>query len=198
MDSAVGAELLEKGMGGEVGGLAVFEDEDAIGGEPARLEDKVGKLVKLGEVVGRVGEDEVEGCGGRSAEAKGCGGRRAGADGHGGGSVEIAEDVASDKLMAVARDVELSGYLLDELLLCVTHFDADDMGGATAEQFEADAACAAEEVERSATIKVYAVLEDVEESLLCQVGGRPGVEVTGRVESASAVLAGDDLQINNK
>ena len=187
VDSAVGAELLEKGMGGEVGGLAVFEDEDAIGGEPARLEDEVGELVKLGEVVGRVGEDEVEGCGRR----------RTGADRHGRGSVEIAEDVASDELMAVARDVELSGYLLDELLLGVTHFDADDMGGATAEQFEADAACAAEEVERSATLKVHAVLEDVEESLLCQVGGRPGVEVAGRVEAASAVLAGDDLQINN-
>ena len=42
VDGAVGAELLEEGMGGEVGGLAVFEDEDAIGGEPARLEDEVG------------------------------------------------------------------------------------------------------------------------------------------------------------
>jgi hypothetical protein len=57
VDGAVGAELLEEGMGGEVGGLAVFEDEDAIGGEPARLEDEVGELVEIGEVVGRVGED---------------------------------------------------------------------------------------------------------------------------------------------
>ena len=64
VDGTVGAELLEEGMGGEVGGLAVFEDEDAIGGEPARLEDEVGDLVKIGEVVGRIGEDEVEGGGG--------------------------------------------------------------------------------------------------------------------------------------
>ena len=99
--------------------------------------------------------------------------------------------------MSIAGDVELCGYLLDELLLGVTHFDADDMGGATTEQFEADAACAAEEVERSATLKIHAVLEDVEESLLCQVGGRPSAEVAWRVEAASAVLAGDDLQINN-
>ena len=99
--------------------------------------------------------------------------------------------------MSIAGDVELCGHLLDELLLGVTQFDADDVCGTAAEQFEADAACAAEEVERSATLKVHAVLEDVEESLLCQVGGRPGVEVAGRVEATSAVLAGDDLQINN-
>ena len=99
--------------------------------------------------------------------------------------------------MTRARDVELSGYLLDELLLGVTHFDADDTGGATAEQFETDAACAAEKVERPTTLKIDAVLEDVEESLLCQVGGGPGVEVAWRVEAASAVLASDDFQINN-
>ena len=99
--------------------------------------------------------------------------------------------------MEVAGDVELCGHLLDELLLGVTQFDADDVCGTTTEQFEADAACAAEEVERSATLKVYAVLEDVEESLLCEVGGRPGAEVAWRVEAASAVLAGDDFQINN-
>jgi hypothetical protein len=99
--------------------------------------------------------------------------------------------------MAVAGDVELCGYLLDELLLGVTHFDADDICSASTEQFEADAACAAEEVERSTTLKIHSVLEDVEESLLCQVGGRPGAEVAWRVEAASAVLAGDDLQINN-
>ena len=99
--------------------------------------------------------------------------------------------------MARAGDVELGSDLLDELLLGVTHFDADDVSGATAEQFEADAACAAEEVERSATLEIDAILEDVEESLLCQVGGGPGVEVAGRVEAASAVLAGDYFQINN-
>ena len=99
--------------------------------------------------------------------------------------------------MARAGDIELGCDLLDELLLGVTHFDADDVSGTTAEQFEADAACAAEEVERSATLEVDAILEDVEESLLCQVGGGPGVEVAGRVEAASAVLAGDYFQINN-
>ena len=46
--------------------------------------------------------------------------------------------------MSIAGDVELCGHLLDELLLGVTHFDADDICGTTTEQFEADAACAAE------------------------------------------------------
>ena len=177
VDGTVGAELLEEGMGGEIGGFAVLEDEDAIGSEPTWTEDEVGELVEIGEVVGRVGEDEVEG-------------RR-------GGSVEVAEDIASDELVAGAGDVELGGDLLDELLLGVPHFDTYDMGGATAEQFETDAARATEKVERSATLEIDAILEDVEESLLCQVGGGPGVEVAWRVEAASAVLAGDYFQINN-
>ena len=63
VDGTIGAELLEEGVGGEVGGLAVLEDEDAIGGEPTGSEDEIGELVEVGEVVGRVGEDEVEGCG---------------------------------------------------------------------------------------------------------------------------------------
>jgi len=46
--------------------------------------------------------------------------------------------------MSIAGDVELCGYLLDELLLGVTHFDADDICSASTEQFETDAACAAE------------------------------------------------------
>ena len=99
--------------------------------------------------------------------------------------------------MSIAGDVELCGHLLDELLLGVTQFDADDICGTTTEQFEADAACAAEKVERSTTLKIDSVLEDVEESLLCQVGGWPSAEVAWRVEAASAVLAGNDLQINN-
>lgn len=113
VDGAVDAEFLEMGVGREVVGLAMFEDEDAIGSEPTWLEDEIWKLVEIGEVVGRIGEDEIEGRGGRSAE--------------------IAEDVAMDELMTGAGDVELDGYLLDELLLEAPHLDADDVVGATAE-----------------------------------------------------------------
>ena len=97
------------------------------------------------------------------------------------------------ELMTGAGDVELDGYLLDELLLEAPNLDTDDVVGATAEQFETDAACATEEVECPTTLEIDAILEDVEESLLGQVGCGPGVEVVGRVEAASAVLTCDNL-----
>ena len=52
--------LDEMRMGGEVVILAMLEDEDAIRGEDALVEDKVGDLRQLLESIGRVGKDEVE------------------------------------------------------------------------------------------------------------------------------------------
>ena len=127
MDGAVSAEFLEVGVGREVGVLAVFEDEETFGSEPAVAEDEVGELVEVGERVGRVGEDEVEGRGRRCSE--------------------VAEDIATHEQVPIAGDVELFGDLLDELLLGTALFDADNVSGTSAEQLEADAACSAEEVE---------------------------------------------------
>ena len=173
VDGAVGAELLERGEGGEVVVLSVFEDEDAVGGKPFLAQDEGWELVEVSQSVGRVGEDQVE--------------RR------NGWGVEIAKDIASHQLMAWARYLQLGGHVLDELLLLTSHLDADNMGGASAEQFEADAACAAKEVERPTPVDVHAVLEDVEQRLLGQIGGGPCLEVAGRVETTSAVLTCDDL-----
>ena len=177
VDGAVGAKFLEAGVGREVGVLAVFEDEEAVGGEPAVAEDEVGELAEVGECVGRVGEDEVEGSGRRGRE--------------------VAKDIATHEQVPVAGDVELFGDLLDELLLGTAQFDADDVGGTSAEEFEADAACPAEEVEGATAFEGHAALEDVEEGLFGKVRGGACLEVAGRVEAASAVLAGDYFQINN-
>ena len=176
MDGAVSAEFLEVGVGREVGVLAVFEDEETIWSEPAVAEDELGELVEVGERVGRVGEDEVEGRGRRCSE--------------------IAEDVATYELMAVAGDVELFGHLLDELLLGTALFDADNMSGTSTEQLEADATCSAEEVEGATAFEGHAALEDVEEGLFGEIGSGACLEATRRVEAASAVLAGDYFQIN--
>jgi hypothetical protein len=176
VDGAVSAEFLEVRVGREVGVLAMFEDKETLVGEPAVAEDEVGELVKVGERIGRVSEDEVEGRGRRNGEE--------------------AEDVATHELMVVAGDVELFGDLLDELLLGTTLFDADNVSGTSAEQFEADATCSAEEVEGATAFEGHAALEDVEEGLFGKVGSGACLEVAGRVEAASAVLAGDYFQIN--
>lgn len=52
--------LDEMRMGGEVVILAMLEDEDAIRGEDALVEDKVGDLRQLLESIGRIGKDEVK------------------------------------------------------------------------------------------------------------------------------------------
>jgi hypothetical protein len=98
--------------------------------------------------------------------------------------------------MAVAGDLELFGHLLDELLLGTALFDADNVNGTSAEQLEADAACSAEEVEGATAFEWHAALENVEEGLFGEVGGGACLEVTRRLEAASAVLAGDYFQIN--
>ena len=51
----------ETGVRGEVVLLAVLEDEDAAGRKDARLQHEIGNVGKVGQGVGRVGEDEGEG-----------------------------------------------------------------------------------------------------------------------------------------
>ena len=63
--------MLDKaGMGGEVVILAMLEDEDAIRGKDALVEDKVGDLRQLLESVGWIGKDEVKLLSARLAEAE--------------------------------------------------------------------------------------------------------------------------------
>ena len=60
VNAAVGAVLDEAGMLGEVVGLAVLEDEEAVGLEEVPAEDDVGEFGDLRQDVWRVGKDEVE------------------------------------------------------------------------------------------------------------------------------------------
>ena len=50
----------ETGVRGEVVLLAVLEDEDAAGCKDARLQHEIGNVGKVGQGIGRVGEDEGE------------------------------------------------------------------------------------------------------------------------------------------
>ena len=50
----------ETGVRGEVVLLAVLEDEDAAGRKEARLQHEIGNVGKVGQGIGRVGEDEGE------------------------------------------------------------------------------------------------------------------------------------------
>lgn len=95
--------------------------------------------------------------------------------------------------MLLARHMQLLCDVLDELLLLSSHLYADHLGCSTAEEFEGDAASAAEKVERTTAVEVKTTLQDVEQRLLGKVGGGACLKVARRFETTSAVLSGDDL-----
>lgn len=170
MYGPVGAKFFEMWMGGEIVLLPVFENQDAVLFQQRKSE--VGKFFESVEGVGGIGEDEVEASACRNDEAK---------------------YIAADEQVIGAGDGQFIGYFLDELLLRTSHLDAGDVLCPSAEEFERDAACPAEEVEADEPFEIHSVLKDVEESLLGQIGGRAGFQVAGSVETTAAVYAGDNF-----
>lgn len=142
VDGAIDAEFEEAGERREVVLLAMLEDKKTIGFEPMGIEYQGRQLGELSQSIGGIGKDELERLCRRVAE--------------------VAEDIATNQLMIGTRDVELLGNLLDELLLRASHLDTDDRRSPAAEQLEADAAGAAEEVECAKTLEVHPALQDIE------------------------------------
>ena len=167
IDAAVCSVLDEAGVGGEVVGLAVFEDEESAVGQCARAHDEVGELAELGQGIGGVCKDE---------------GELFGAAG------EVFEHVAPDSDgSGIAQGGE---HLANEAEMLVVFLDADDAPGSAREELEGDAARAAKEVEGMEAFKVEVGTEDVEEVLLGEVGGGSCLEGGGDGEVASFVFSG--------
>ena len=59
---AVGALLEEVGQVTEIVGLAVLDDEDGVGLEHLRIEHELGNGAKVGQIVRRVGKNDIEFC----------------------------------------------------------------------------------------------------------------------------------------
>lgn len=173
VDGAIDAELLETGVVGEVVLLAMLKDEKSVGGKPIGIEHQRRQFGELRECVGWIGKDKLERLGRTSTE--------------------ITKDIATNQLVIGARDVQLLGYLLDELLLGTSHLDTNNRGGSTTEQFETDTASAAEEVECAKPFEIYPALQNVEEGLFGQIGCGTSLQIVRRIEPTAAILAGDNF-----
>lgn len=173
VDGTVDAELEEAGERRKVVLLAMLEDKETIGFEPMGIEYQGRQLGELSQSIGGIGEDKLERLCWRVAE--------------------VAEDIATNQLMIGTRNAKLFANLLDELLLRASHLDTDDRRSPAAEQLEADAASAAEEVECAKTLEVHPALQDVEERLLGQICSRSGLQIARWVETSATILASDNF-----
>ena len=117
--TAIGAMLDKAGMGGEVVILAMLEDEDAIRGKDALVEDKVGDLRQLLESIGRIGKDEVKLLSARLDEA---------------------EDIAADGSADIGAEL-LEALRYEGMMIAVSLY-AHHTRTASRHEFEGYAACA--------------------------------------------------------
>ena len=146
----------------------MFHHEDASGAQHPRLEDFARNLAEAGEVVGRIGEDDVE-----AAAA----------------ALDIAQGVAAHQGVVVGA--KLADYLGDESLLGARLLDARGRPAAAGKELVAHGAGAREEVQGVLALEVYRVLEHVENILAGEVRGRPRRDVRRHVEAPASVFASD-------
>ena len=154
----------------EVMVLTVLEDEDSIVFQQSAFEDETGNGGEFFQGIGRIGEDEVVLLLAR---------------------LDVAEDIATegDYLFSVPKFLQT---LLDETMMVAIEFDTDDMATATRKQFESDAACAREEIQRLGSLEIDILCEHIEDILLREIRCRPRFERAWNVEVTSFVFPGND------
>ena len=164
--TAIGAMLDKAGMGGEVVILAMLEDEDAIRGKDALVEDKVGDLRQLLESVGWIGKDEVKLLSARLDET---------------------EDIAADGSAHICAEfLQTLGY---EGMVVAVGLNTHHTGTTSRHEFERYTACARKEVEGCNVVKVDIAIEHVKEILLGEICCRAGLKRAWDVEVATLVLS---------
>ena len=117
VDAAVGAVFEEAGVVGEVVPGAMLEHEQSVGRQQSVLEDEVGDGGQCGQLVGWVGEDEVEG---RSVGIWVLGPERP----------DVTEDVAADEGVRGSGASDFGDALSDEAGMVAVEFYADDLRAA--------------------------------------------------------------------
>ena len=172
MHFAIDSLLGELGEVAEVVGAGVLYDDEGAGLHHLAAEDKLGELWQLGQVVGRVGEDEVElaGAGGYELEHV---------------ALYLNQVLFLEQLLHLADEIVLRG--------CFLH--TRDAGAAAREELEADGTSAREEVEGCHSLKIHEVVEHVEEVLARHVGSGARGDVGGHVETPPSIFSADDSHI---
>jgi len=169
MQLSVAPVVVEFRMLREVALARMLHHQPAVGEQQIVLEHVVNDFLSVGQVVGRVGEDNVELLAARGGVGEGI--------------------LPDDRHLVVV--LELVDGLLDELGAQRALIHGHDRNSAPGGELVGDIAGAGEKVEHPHAVQVEVVVQDIEETLLAHVHGGAHRQVGGRDNVPAPVLSTD-------
>ena len=169
MDAAVAAGFDMMGVGGEVMVLAVLQDEPSVGLEQLLLKDQIGQGRQLLQGIRRIGIDEIE------TDMTG---------------MQEPEHIAAHDTQIM--NTELPAGLDDEILLGMRQLHRRHLTRTATDKLQSDTTRTGKQIEHVHPLEVHAVLEQVEQALLGEVGGRPRGDIFRGRQSPPPILSTDD------
>ena len=139
--------------------VAVLQDEIAPGVQDVLRKDLVRKRLQPLKGIRRIGENDIELFPADRQEI---------------------EDVVPDHRHV--GEAEARSFSLDEGRVAPLHLDAIHPRSAAGSEFEGYGPSAAEKIQHLEVLELILVVEDIEESLLGEVGGRPGFVAHRRID----------------
>ena len=149
--------------------FTVFKHENAAFRQQIVLENQVGNRRERRQLIGWVGENQVE------LPLRG---------------LDESKNVFSND--DVALSLEFLGAIFDELHVLGIHFNAHHWVAAPRQHFKRDAARAGKQVERTDVVEIDVAVEYVEEVFLRKIGRRTRLERARNVEMATFVNSSDN------
>ena len=151
-------------------GLAMLQDQQSLLTQQTMVEDDVGNVREVLQLVGRIGKDDVELLM---------------------TTAQVLEDVAADGQSGLIA--QLVQEPLDETIVQAVLLDADDAAAPTREQFKRDAARTGKEVQgHGPLVPIDIAVEHIKKILLGKVRGRTGLEGAWHIEMTALVFSCDD------
>ena len=161
--------LQEVGAGAKVVILTMFQNEERMLTYKPRVHHAIGQFAQFGQSIGRVGKYEIEGLDRTLYEA---------------------QRIATHGRPGIVG--ERARTLLNEGIVATILLNRYHAWAAARKQFERDATCATEEVERTSVLKVEISTEHVEEILLGKVGRRTSLEGAGHFKVTTFIFSCND------
>ena len=162
--TAVASRLPEFGSLFEIHLLGVLEDEDAALAEHIALEYQINDLFAVGQVVGSIGEDDVELLG---------------------AAFQIEEHVGLHGVEVLYA--EQLACLTDEVVVYGVDFHRGHTACTARSKLIADGTCSCKEVDHIALLEVHQIAQHVEEILFRKIGRGACPQILGRVDGSSLV-----------